>query len=152
MIINTQFHTKYRPRVFFLCFILMKDIGRWLPWMLPGATGRFYKRLKNVSSEYDRVEYKMDPRLEQSDLVSNIFELAWDNVTKPQSTIAFREPLPNGQEQEEAETNSDHPTRSHPTCWVASASWFYFQDCCRAQRSARRYVPGRDPLASGQEA
>ena len=24
-----------------LCFILMKDIGRWLPWMLPGSTGRF---------------------------------------------------------------------------------------------------------------
>ena len=23
------------------CFILMKDIGRWLPWMLPGSTGRF---------------------------------------------------------------------------------------------------------------
>ena len=23
-----------------LCFILMKDIGRWLPWMLPGSTGR----------------------------------------------------------------------------------------------------------------
>ena len=23
------------------CFILMKDTGRWLPWMLPGATGRF---------------------------------------------------------------------------------------------------------------
>ena len=25
-----------------LCFILMKDIGRWLPWMLPGSTGRFF--------------------------------------------------------------------------------------------------------------
>ena len=24
-----------------LCFIFMKDIGRWLPWMLPGSTGRF---------------------------------------------------------------------------------------------------------------
>ena len=24
-----------------LCFILMKDMGRWLPWMLPGSTGRF---------------------------------------------------------------------------------------------------------------
>ena len=23
-----------------LCFILMKDIGRWLPWMLPRPTGR----------------------------------------------------------------------------------------------------------------
>ena len=23
-----------------LCFILMKDIGRWLPWMLLGSTGR----------------------------------------------------------------------------------------------------------------
>ena len=24
-----------------LYFILMEDIGRWLPWMLPGSTGRF---------------------------------------------------------------------------------------------------------------
>ena len=24
-----------------LCFILMKDIGRWLRWILPGSTGRF---------------------------------------------------------------------------------------------------------------
>ena len=24
-----------------VCFILMKDIGRWLPWMLPGSTRRF---------------------------------------------------------------------------------------------------------------
>ena len=34
MIINTQvIHKTSSARV--LCFILMKDIGRWLPWMLP---------------------------------------------------------------------------------------------------------------------
>ena len=26
----------------------MKDIGRWLPWMLPGSTGRFYKDERDV--------------------------------------------------------------------------------------------------------
>ena len=39
MIINTQFHKTSFARV--LCFILMKVIGRWLPWMQPGSTGRF---------------------------------------------------------------------------------------------------------------
>ena len=24
-------------------YLFMKDIGRWLPWVLPGSTGRFYK-------------------------------------------------------------------------------------------------------------
>ena len=39
-----------------LCFVLMKEIGRWLPRMLPGSTGRFSITiiLKNVSCEYDR--------------------------------------------------------------------------------------------------
>ena len=40
--VNTQFHKFYArsfARVLYL--ILMTDIGRWLPWMLPGSTGRF---------------------------------------------------------------------------------------------------------------
>ena len=41
MIINAQFYTKYRSRVFSVLSFFMKDIGRWLPWMLPGSTGRF---------------------------------------------------------------------------------------------------------------
>ena len=41
MIVNTQFHRIYgRSFARVLCFILMKDIGLWLPWMLPGSTGR----------------------------------------------------------------------------------------------------------------
>ena len=38
-LINTQFHKKSFARV--LCFILMKDIGRWLPWMLLGQQDDF---------------------------------------------------------------------------------------------------------------
>ena len=30
-----------RSRVFYL--FLMKDIGRWLPWVLPGSAERFHK-------------------------------------------------------------------------------------------------------------
>ena len=37
---NRYLHKLSFARV--LCFILMKDIGRWLPWMLPGSTGRFF--------------------------------------------------------------------------------------------------------------
>ena len=39
LIRSTQFYTKYRPRVFYV--LPLEDIGRWLPWMLPGSTGRF---------------------------------------------------------------------------------------------------------------
>ena len=40
-----------------VCFILMKDIGRWLPWMLPGSTGRFSVTIKELKNgcEYDRL-------------------------------------------------------------------------------------------------
>ena len=42
MVVSTQFHKFYgRSFVRVLYLILMKDIGRWLPWMLPGSTGRF---------------------------------------------------------------------------------------------------------------
>ena len=42
MVVNTQFHKIYeRSFARVLYFTLMKDIGRWLPWMLPGSTGRF---------------------------------------------------------------------------------------------------------------
>ena len=44
MVVDTQFHKFYgRPFVCVLYLFRMKDIGRWLPWMLPGSTGRFYK-------------------------------------------------------------------------------------------------------------
>ena len=43
MIISPQFYQISFARV--LCFIFMKDIGRLLPWMLPGSTGRFLKKL-----------------------------------------------------------------------------------------------------------
>ena len=32
-----------RPFTRGLYLFLMKDIGRWLPWVLPGSTGRFYE-------------------------------------------------------------------------------------------------------------
>jgi len=32
-----------RSRTRVLYVFLMKDIGRWLPWVPPGSTGRFYK-------------------------------------------------------------------------------------------------------------
>ena len=41
---RTQFHKFYgRPFACVLYLFLMKYIGRWLPWVLPGSTGRFYK-------------------------------------------------------------------------------------------------------------
>ena len=44
MVVHTQFHKFYgRPFASVLYLFLMKDIGRWLPWVLPGSTGRFYK-------------------------------------------------------------------------------------------------------------
>ena len=44
MVVDTQFH-KFYDRLFarVLYLFLMKDIGRGLPWVLPGSTGRFYK-------------------------------------------------------------------------------------------------------------
>ena len=39
-----QFHKFYgRPFARVLDVFLMKGVGRWLPWVLPGSTGRFYK-------------------------------------------------------------------------------------------------------------
>ena len=44
MVVDTQFHKFYgRPFARVVYLSLMKDIGRWLPWVLPGSTGRFYK-------------------------------------------------------------------------------------------------------------
>ena len=44
MVVDTQFHKFYgRPFARVLCSSLMNDIGRGLPWVLPGSTGRFYK-------------------------------------------------------------------------------------------------------------
>ena len=44
MAVDTQFHKFHgRPFARVLYFLLMKDISRWLPWVLPGSTGRFYK-------------------------------------------------------------------------------------------------------------
>ena len=43
--LQAAWYMRYLHRLSFarvLCFILMKDIGRWLPWMLPGSTGRFF--------------------------------------------------------------------------------------------------------------
>ena len=44
--LQAAWYIKYLHKLSFarvqqVCFILMKDIGRWLPWMLPGSTGRF---------------------------------------------------------------------------------------------------------------
>ena len=44
MVVDTQFrkfHGRTFARVVYL--FLMKDIGRGLPWVPPGSTGRFYK-------------------------------------------------------------------------------------------------------------
>ena len=38
--LTNKFNGRSFARV--LYFILMKDTGRWLPWMLPGSTGRFF--------------------------------------------------------------------------------------------------------------
>ena len=55
MFVGTQFQKFHgRPFARVLYVFLMKDIGRWLPWVPPGSTGRFYKKL-NVSCEYDRL-------------------------------------------------------------------------------------------------
>ena len=44
MVVDTQFNKFHgRPFVRVLYVFLMKDIGRGLPWVLPGWTGRFYK-------------------------------------------------------------------------------------------------------------
>ena len=44
MVVDTQFHKFHgRPFARVLSSFLMKDIGRWLPWVLPGSTGQFYK-------------------------------------------------------------------------------------------------------------
>ena len=45
MVVDTQFHKFYCSRSFTRVeyFILMKDIARWLPWVLPGSTGRFHR-------------------------------------------------------------------------------------------------------------
>ena len=44
MVVHTQFHKFYgRPFARDLYLFLMKDVCRWLPWVLPGSTGRFYK-------------------------------------------------------------------------------------------------------------
>ena len=32
-----------RSRVFYIYLFLMKVLGRWLPWVPPGPTGRFYE-------------------------------------------------------------------------------------------------------------
>ena len=44
MVVDTQFH-KFYSRSFAraLYLFLMKDIGQWLPWGLPGSTGRLKK-------------------------------------------------------------------------------------------------------------
>ena len=40
MVVNTQFHKFHgRPFARVLYVFLMKDIGRWLPWVPPGSTG-----------------------------------------------------------------------------------------------------------------
>ena len=88
---------------------------------------------------------QMDPRLKQSCWFPTYLSLS---ETMYRSYNHCLEPLPNVPEQEEAETKSDHP--SHPTCWVASAPWFYFQDCGRTERSARRYIPGETLLLRGR--
>ena len=44
MVVDTQFHKFYgRPFARVLYLFLMKDIGRWLPWVLTGSTERFYE-------------------------------------------------------------------------------------------------------------
>ena len=40
--------TKKKSFARVLCFILTKDIGRWLPRMLPGSTGRTWKTKRNM--------------------------------------------------------------------------------------------------------
>ena len=42
MVVDTLFNKFYgRPFARVLCSFLMKGIGRWFPWVLPGSTGRF---------------------------------------------------------------------------------------------------------------
>ena len=44
MVVDAQFRKFYGgPFARVLYLFLMKDFGRWLPWVLPGSTGRFYK-------------------------------------------------------------------------------------------------------------
>ena len=41
LILSSAIFKVGRSRV--LCIFLMKDLGRWIPWVLPGSTGQFYK-------------------------------------------------------------------------------------------------------------
>ena len=44
MLVDTRFRKFYGgPFARVLYIFLTNDIGRWLPWGLPGSTGRFYK-------------------------------------------------------------------------------------------------------------
>ena len=44
MVVDTQSHKFYgRPFARVLHLFLMKAMGQWLPWVLPGSTGWFYK-------------------------------------------------------------------------------------------------------------
>ena len=44
MVVDTQFRKFHgRPFARVLYLFLMKGVGRWLPWVRPGSTGRFYK-------------------------------------------------------------------------------------------------------------
>ena len=44
MVVDTQFHKFYgRPFARVLHSFPRKYVGRRLPWVLPGSTGRFYK-------------------------------------------------------------------------------------------------------------
>ena len=45
LILSSTSFTVGRSRVFYIYrnIFLMKDIGRWLPWLVPGSTGWFYK-------------------------------------------------------------------------------------------------------------
>ena len=48
-VVDTQFHKFYgRPFARVLYVFLMKDMGRWLRWVLPGSTGRFCKDERDV--------------------------------------------------------------------------------------------------------
>ena len=43
-LLQAAWYIRYLHKLSFarvLCFILMKDIGRWLPWMLPGSTENY---------------------------------------------------------------------------------------------------------------
>ena len=68
MIINTQFYTKYRPRVFYqVCFILMKDTGTVTPLDAAGVNRTiFHNHSKSATCDRPVTKKRKDTGYRQA--------------------------------------------------------------------------------------